>query len=252
MELPTKKTISTRKNPKTMVLFSQPKTGKTEAVAGLENCLLIDLEKGSDFVDVLKYDVIREAEKEGKLLIILKQLINTIKEANKKKGDYVYKFIALDTCTALEDVVLPLAKKLYTDTPQGRNYIGDDVTTLPNGAGYRWTRLAMTTVLSELEEICDTLIILGHVKAKSIDVRGEEMDERSLDLTGKLASIVCSQVDAIGYMYRKDNETIINFKPSESLICGARSEHLKEQNITIITSDENKKLTIDWSKVFID
>lgn len=135
---------------------------------------------------------------------------------------------------------------------QGRNYIGDDVTTLPNGAGYRWTRLAMTNILTELAEICDTLIILGHVKSKSIEIRGEEMDERSLDLTGKLASIVCSQVDAIGYMYRKNNETIINFKPSESLITGARSEHLKEQQITVITSDENNNLTIDWSKVFLN
>ena len=253
MELPNEKTISTRKNPKSMVIFSQPKSGKTEAVSGLDNCLLIDLEKGSDFVDALKYDVIREAEKQNKLpIIILKQLINTIKEENKKRKGYVYKYIALDTVTALEDVVLPYAKKLYTDTPQGRNYVGDDVTTLPNGAGYRWTRLAMINILTELEEICDTLIILGHVKAKSVEIRGEEMDERSLDLTGKLASIVCSQVDAIGYMYRKDNETIINFKPSESLVCGARSEHLKEQQITVITSDENKNLTVDWSKVFID
>lgn len=118
MELPNKKIISTRKNPKTMVLFSQPKTGKSEAVAGLDNCLIIDLEKGLDFVDALKYDVIREAEKQDKLpIIILKQLINTIKEANTKKSGYVYKFIAIDTATALEDVLLPLAKKMYTDTP---------------------------------------------------------------------------------------------------------------------------------------
>ena len=253
IELPTKKIKSTRKNPKTIVIFSQPKSGKTESIAGLENCLLIDLEKGSDFVDALKYDVIREAEKQDKLpIIVLKQLINTIKEENKKQNKYIYPIIALDTATALEEIVKPYAVKLYQNTPMGRNYVGDDVTTLPNGAGYKYLRDAVINIISELEEICDTLIILGHVKAKSVEVRGEEMDERSLDLTGKLASIVCSQVDAIGYMYRKDNETIINFKPSESLICGARSEHLKEKQITVITSDENNKLTIDWSKVFID
>lgn len=134
----------------------------------------------------------------------------------------------------------------------GRNYIGDNVTTLPNGAGYLYLREAMIQVLTEIEELCDTLIILGHVKAKSVEKEGKEIDEKSLDLTGKLASIVCSQVDAIGFMYRKDNKTIINFKPSESLICGARSEHLKEQEITVIESDENNKLTVDWSKVFID
>jgi hypothetical protein len=253
MELPKEKIKSTRKNPKSVVIFSQPKTGKSEAIAGLENCLLIDLEKGAEFVDALKVDVIGEAEKVDKLPIItLKKLINKIKEANKVKGDYVYKYIALDTVTALETIVLPLAKKLYQDTPMGRNYIGDNVTTLPNGAGYLYLRQAMIQVLTEIEEICDTLIILGHVKAKSVEKEGKEIDEKSLDLTGKLASIVCSQVDAIGFMYRKDNKTIINFKPSESLVCGARSEHLKEKEITVIESDENNKLTIDWSKVFID
>lgn len=117
---------------------------------------------------------------------------------------------------------------------------------------YLYAREAMITVLSELKDICDTLIILGHVKAKSVEKEGKEIDERSLDLTGKLASIVCSQVDAIGYMYRKENETIINFKPSESLICGARSEHLKEREIAVISSDEERNLTVDWSEVFLD
>lgn len=253
MELPKEKIKSTRKNPKSVVIFSQPKTGKSEAIAGLDNCLLIDLEKGAEFVDALKIDVIKEAEKADELPIItLKKLINQIKEANKAKGGYVYKYIAIDTATALETIVLPLAKKLYQNTPMGRNYIGDNVTTLPNGAGYLYLREAMIQVLTEIEELCDTLIILGHVKAKSVEKEGKEIDEKSLDLTGKLASIVCSQVDAIGFMYRKDNKTIINFKPSESLICGARSEHLKEQEITVIESDENNKLTVDWSKVFID
>ena len=80
---------------------------------------MIDLEKGSDFVNALKYDIVRTAEAEGKLpVVILKALIDTIKEANVKKGDYVYKYIAIDTVTALEDIVLPLANKMYRDTPR--------------------------------------------------------------------------------------------------------------------------------------
>jgi hypothetical protein len=63
---------------------------------------------------------------------------------------------------------------------------------------------------------------------------------------------LCSQVDAIGYIYRNDNETIINFEPSESLIAGARSKHLKCQKIVVATSDENNDVTVDWSKIFIN
>lgn len=136
MKLPKEKTKATRINPKTIVIFSQPKKGKTTIVAGLDDCLTIDLEKGGDFVDILKYDVVREAEKEDVLpIIILKKLIDTIKKANKEKGDYVYKYISIDTVTALEDIVLPLANKKYKDTPMGRNWVGDDITSLPNGAG---------------------------------------------------------------------------------------------------------------------
>ena len=117
---------------------------------------------------------------------------------------------------------------------------------------YQYTRKALWIVLEELEECFETLIILGHLKDKFVEKEGKEMTERGLDLIGKSAAILCSQVDAIGYVYREDNKTIVNFQPSDSLICGSRSEHLKDQKITVIESDEKGNLTIDWSKIFIE
>lgn len=253
VKLPKQKVKATRVNPKSMVIFSLPKMGKTTAVSALENCLIIDVEKGSDFVDALKYDVLREAESRDVLPIdVLRELIDEIKKANKQNGGYVYKYIALDTVTALEDVVLPLANKLYRDTPMGRTWVGDDVTTLPNGAGYRYTRMALSMVLAEIENLCDTFIILGHVKDKLVEKDGKEMNERGLDLTGKSASILCAQVDAIGYLYREENKTIINFNPSENLISGARSKHLKNKEIVVATGDDQNNVKVDWSEVFIN
>jgi hypothetical protein len=135
---------------------------------------------------------------------------------------------------------------------QGKNWIGDDVTELSSGAGYRFTRRALQVVLNELEELCDTLIILGHVKDKLIEQQGEEMNERGLDLAGKMSAILCSKVDAIGYLYRDENKTIINFQPSEKLLCGSRSEHLKGKKIVIAESDVANKVTVDWSQIFIN
>jgi len=253
MELPKTITKSTRVNPKSMVIFSQPKMGKTTVVSALENNLIIDLESGSEFVDALKYDVIKESAKAEVLPIVtLTRLINKIAEENKKINGYVYKYITIDTVTALEDIVLPLANKMYRETPQGRNWVGDDVTTLANGAGYRWTRLALSKTLNKLEDLCDTLIILGHVKDKLVEVDGEEMNERGLDLAGKMSAILCSKVDAIGYLYRDENDTIINFKPSEALLCGSRSEHLKNKKIVVATSNEEGQLSIDWTNIFIN
>lgn len=136
IELPKTKIKADRVNPKKLILFSNPKAGKTQAVAALDGNLILDLEDGSQFVDAMKINIRKLAKDENKTpLIILKEVINKISEANKAKGDFVYKYITIDTVTALEDISLELANKLYRGTPMGRNWIGDDVTKLPNGAG---------------------------------------------------------------------------------------------------------------------
>ena len=84
-----------------------------------------------------------------------------------------------------------------------------------------------------------------------LEKEGKEMTERGIDLIGKSAAILSANVDAIGYMYRDDNETIVNFKPSESVTCGSRCDHLKDQKIALITSNEAGEITVDWSKIFI-
>ena len=253
MELPKEKIKSTRVNPKSIIIFGHPKIGKTTAISALDKCLVIDVEGGSDFVDAMKIDVLKEAEKANELPIItLIKLIKQIKKANEENKGFLYKYIALDTVSSLEDIIIPYANKLYKATPVGRNWLGDDVTLLPNGAGWRFHREAMLSIINDLSEICDTLIILGHTKDKDIELNGEAITEKSLDLMGKMSSMLPSKVDAVGYMYREENETIINFVPSQSLVCGGRSEHLKNKKITVITSDQEGNLTIDWSKIFIN
>ena len=124
MKLPESKIKSTRINPKTIVIFSQPKMGKTTVVAELDNCLILDLENGSEFVDALKIDVIEESKNTGKLpIVVLKTIMNQIAEKNKEINGYVYKFIAIDTVSALEDIVLPLAAKMYRETPKQMGFI---------------------------------------------------------------------------------------------------------------------------------
>ncbi len=250
--LPNEKTKASRINPKKIILFGKPKIGKTTALSQLDNCLILDLEGGTSYVDALKIDILELArQQEVDPIIVLKKVINQLKEANKLKGGFVYKYGAIDTISVLEDMIMPIAVNLYKQTSMGRNFQGDDVLTLPNGAGYQYTRRALWLVLEELEQCFDTLIILGHLKDKLVEKDGKEMTERGLDLVGKSAAILCSQVDAIGYMYREDNQTIVNFAPSDSITCGSRSEHLKNKKVTLIESDDSGKLTVDWNNIFI-
>jgi hypothetical protein len=253
-ELPKEEVKATQINPNKLILFSSPKSGKTHALSLLKNNLILDLENGSGYVGGLKIDVLDLAKKQNiKPITALKQIIDKIREANEAKKGYVYRFITIDTVSALEDSYAPeLAKKLYQQTPMGRNWIGEDVTSLPQGAGWAYLRNAILMIIAELEELCETLIISGHTKDKLAEFNGKEMTQRGLDLSGKTPSIICSKSDAIAYLYRKDNQTIANFKTAESLSVGARPEHLKNQEIVLLEQLENGEFVSHWDKIFID
>jgi hypothetical protein len=235
--LPTTKVKAERHNPKRIVIYSKPKTGKTTAYAGLEENLIIDLENGTDFVEALKVKVTS-----------LQELLETGK-AIKAAGN-PYKFITIDTVTALEDMIMPLAIKLYKATPMGKNFDGDTVVTLPNGAGYLYIRQAFFQVLDFIDTLAPTIILSGHIKDKVVDDKGEMVMSANIDLTGKIKSLICANADAIGFMYRKGNKTILSFKTTEEVTCGARPEHLRNEEI-VITEMIDGELKTSWEKVFV-
>lgn len=236
--LPTKKVAISRKNPKRLIIYSKPKVGKTTALSGLDNCLLLDLEKGSDYTEALKIPVNNLSD------------IRAIGDEIIKQGK-PYKYIAIDTVTALEDMVKPLALKLYKDTPMGARYEGDNVLTLPNGAGYGYLRTAFFNVLDYIDTLADHIILLGHLKDRQIEIKGKEVNAADVDLTGKIKSLICANADAIAYMTREDNKNILNFNTSDTVICGARPKHLMNQQIVISELQEDGTLKTNWDKIYI-
>lgn len=252
IELPSKKTAPAQVNPKKLILFSQPKTGKTEALSRLEGNLILDLEDGAGYVSGLVLNVLEIAKENNvKPINALKAVIEQISEENTKIGGYVYKYITIDTISALEDHYAPdLALHMYKSTAIGRNYQGTKILDLPQGAGWAYLRDAITLIIAELENLCETLIISGHTKDKLVEFNGKEMNQRGLDLAGKTPGIICSKADAIAYIYRKDNQTIANFKSAESLIVGARPEHLKNKEIVLLESNEAGEFTAHWDLIF--
>ena len=240
IQLPTQKIAPVRANPKRMVIYSKPKAGKTSALALLDNCLILDFENGSDYVEALKLKV--------DSLATLKAVGQEIVKAGKP-----YKYIAVDTVTALEEMCLSYAKTLYMETAMGKNFAGDSVLKLPNGAGYLYLREAFFKILDYIETLVPedgSLILLGHLKDKMLETNGKEVSAVDLDLSGKIKSIVCAKADAIGLLSRKADKVTLNFKTSEEVTCGARPDHLKNQEITL-TEMVDGKLTGNWDKVFL-
>jgi hypothetical protein len=103
--LPTGIVNAVSKNPKSLLIFSKPKVGKTTLLSKLPNCLLIDLENGSDYTDALKI----KANSIQELFNIETAIVNAGKP---------YKYIALDTVSALEEMCIPYAEYLYSKSPR--------------------------------------------------------------------------------------------------------------------------------------
>jgi len=236
--LPTTKVSATRVNPKRLVIYSKPKTGKTTAYAGLDNNLILDLENGCEYVEALKITISNLSE--------LQEAGKAIKEAGKP-----YKYVTVDTVTALEEMIMPLAVKLYRNTAMGKNYDGDNVTSLPNGAGYLYIRQAFFEVIDFIDTLAPHIILSGHIKDKVVDDKGEMVMSANIDLTGKIKSLICANADAIGYMFRKGNKTILSFKTNEETTCGARPEPLRNEEIIISEMNEKGGLTFHWDKIYV-
>lgn len=241
--LPTNKVPATSTNPKWLIIYGLPKAGKTSAVAQLDNNLIIDLEGGSQFIDALAV--------QARTINDLGEIAQAIRAKNEEVGHNFYKHITIDNATRLEDICMSYACTLYRQTELGKNWKGTDVTTLARGAGYKYLRDAVKKVIDMFKDLCDEFILIGHVKDSITDKDGEEVNAKEIDLVGKLGKIVCGMADAVGYVYRKDNETHISFKSGgDGTIMEARARHIAGKDIVIATGNEDGSITTYWNRVY--
>ena len=241
--LPTEKNKPRVQNPRFLILFGRPKSGKTTLASQLENNLIIDLEGGSEFLEALSVQA-RSVQDLG-------EIASAIRNKNAELGKKLYKYITIDNATRLEEICLPYAATLYRQNPMAKTWTGTDVRTLPKGAGYMYLREAVRKVIDMFRELAENFILIGHTKDKMIDKDGEELTEMALDLVGKLGDIVCGESDAVGYVYRKKNETIISFEGGDNTIIEARAPHLRGNKIVVANSDENNNITVHWDRIFL-
>ena len=241
--LPKEKVKAKVENPRFLIIFGKPKADKTTLASKLDNNLIVDLEGGSEFLEALAV--------QARSVKDLGDIANAIREEIKSTGKKPYKYITLDNASRLEEICLSYAATLYRQTPMGKNYSGNDVRTLPNGSGYMYLQQAVRKVIDMFRDLCDNFILIGHLKDKMINKEGEELSEMSLDLVGKLANIICGEADAVGYVYRKKNETHISFEGGDNSVREARAPHLRGKNIVIAESDENNNIKAYWDKIYL-
>lgn len=239
IELPKTKVPAATQDPKYLILFGLPKVGKTTVLSTLENNLIIDLEKGSAYVDALKI--------EANSVKDLKEICKAIKDAGNP-----YKYITIDTVTALEEMIKPTALKLYKASPTYSERFADmtDILTLPNGQGYMWTRKAFDMVIDMIAGCAENLILCGHVKDVALN-EGLDGSLKDLDLVGKQKRVLSAKSDAIGFVHRDDDGNLcINFGNDGEILTGSRCKHLAGKDIIVAEKNEDGSFTSRWDRIY--
>lgn len=243
--LPKEKSVPKINNPKFLILAGRPKSGKSTLMSALDNNLIIDLENG--------YQALSALVVQARSINDFAEIANALKaEINNNEGKFPYKYITIDNATRLEEMCLSYAAQLYRQTPMGKNYQGTDIRTLPNGSGYMYLRQAVRKVIDMFRGLCESLILITHTKDRMINFEGTEVNEIAIDLAGKLGDILCGEADAIGYVYRKKNETIISFEGGEGTVREARATHLRGKKIVVAESDDNNNITFYMDRIFLE
>lgn len=230
IQLPTTKSKPSIINPRVLVLYGPPKVGKSTVLAQLENCLILDFEEGTDFLEALRIKITSLKQ--------LAEVTAAIREAGRP-----YKYLAMDTVTEIESWCEELATATYKASVIGKTFEGKSVLELPKGGGYLYLRQAFAEVTQMVASVAQNVILVGHLREKFLEKDSQEASAKDLDLTGKIRNIVCSRADAVGYLFRRKGQNTpleVSFQTVDEVNCGSRCEHLK-----------GKTFPFDWSKIYL-
>lgn len=199
----------------------------------------MDFENGSTYVSALKIKINSLSE--------LKEVVKAIREAGKP-----YRYITIDTITAVEEMAKPVAIQLYRNSPIFSDRYADvnDVTRLPNGSGYTFLRQAVEKVVDLIASVTDNIIICGHVRDVSLS-ENLEGSVKDLDLTGKLKRVLAARSDAIGFVHRDEFSNLcINFGQDGEVLTGARPQHLANKDVVVAERNDDGSFTSHWERIY--
>jgi hypothetical protein len=257
VELPQNPVPPSEVNPRTMLLYGLHKQGKTTIMSKLPGShIIFDTEDGTDFLDAMKIKVKDPDTWKAACRAII-------------KAGRPYKFIVIDTATAIEDFLEDFAWKRYNQEVRRKKaanpgddeykYLrkGESIFDVPWGKGHKVYRESFFLLIDWCKKALPEdgyLIITAHLKDKIKSKSGEEVVATDVDLTGKIKEILCRKVDIIGYFYRHEedpDEGWISFEVGDLVNAGSRCPRLEGESIRISKRKKKKKVDVNWSKVYI-
>ena len=266
-KLPDDVTKATGTDPRDLVLVGIPKIGKGTILGALtreRNAVALDLEKGGyEYIDARKISVYEDdlSDDWDAYNAYIKWRDLLLEEPGK------YEYLIIDGLSdldmfsviggTLEYMRATVGKKFNRsgNMPNGKiipygHSEWKPVTSLPDGAGYQWTRNWFMKQIQLFRQISPYRVYAAHIVDKYIKDDGkEEVIGNEIALTGKLKRIFSSKVTALGKLVADGDKRWINFDvKNDSIIAGSHSQALHGK--MLISEKINDDLVFYWDTVF--
>lgn len=204
----------------------------------LDNCLILDFEKGAVFVNALKMEI--------DSFQTLKETLKAIKEAKCP-----YDFIAIDTVTALIDMLKAVALVQYKASEQGKKQQDlTDILQAPFGAGYSTLVDVFDKTIAMIQSVTKHVIIAGHIKISASEGGDADTLVKSLDAVGQVKRFVARSSDAIAVLERDENSNLVFNFVTDTAECGARIQHLANNKIIVAERQEDGSFVSRWDRIY--
>lgn len=259
-------------NPSLLVIYGQPKVGKSESVLRLAGCLNLVLRGGScahlagNDMDIPrlcekgKFGAMPEGDEAVRNAFFCDAYLRVLDDLYRQTaaGNPRAPVVAHDDLGVLEDWVFDLALRSFKSTAMGRSSLGTDlrrITDLPGQAGspgwaYVWEEF--DRMLWRIRRASPRCVLIAHMRDKYVDKTTGEVSDSDIDLSGKMRKILLREASATGMMTRNtEGDLLLTFKSTSGINVGAWCRHLVGKEITLGRLNAAGETIYDWSQVYL-
>jgi hypothetical protein len=202
MKLPTEKTKPVKDLGKTRILiYSEPKCGKTTLASNFPDGLFLATEKGYDMLSVYAVDILSWKDAET--------IIQELEKPNKFKN-----------------IIIDIVDRLYVfcEDDVCREYGVKAISEIPYGGGYAQVRKRMGNFINRINQLGYGLVMISHSQTETKESKVRKFTRIRTSMGEKPEKVITGFCDFIFYGYiNEQGERKLRTKPSENVLAGDRS-----------------------------
>jgi len=215
MELPKTKTkIQNDLSSQHLMIYGEPKVGKTTFASNFPNSLFLSTEKGYNHLEILNVDINKWTD--------MYDLAKLLKDNNSKEPWKSLKHLVVDVV----DDLYRLCEE-HICNQHGVQSINEG--TLAYGMGMSLTRKEFEKIIKMFERGGYRFVFISHAMERTRKTSIKEWTQMATSLSQKTEVVITKMCDLILYCYAKhDGTRLIRTKGTEYVIAGDRTGRLPE------------------------